>query len=99
VLCLIILIYQFIDITNIYLNFAHEVKFNVEDFKGLNLLSIFFTSKENIFGTKQVIKVWEKILTHILLIFSAYSDLKNMIAFFKPFFKAFTYNSIQSSHK
>jgi hypothetical protein len=51
-LCLIILIYQFIDITSIYLNFPYEVKSNVEDHKGLNLPSITFCLKRDHFWKK-----------------------------------------------
>jgi len=52
VLCLSILFYQFIDITNIYLNFPYEVKLNVSDYKGLNLPSVTFCLKNDKFWNK-----------------------------------------------
>jgi hypothetical protein len=52
ILCLSILFYQFIDITNNYLNFAYEVKLNVSDYKGLNLPSITFCFKNDKFWQK-----------------------------------------------
>jgi hypothetical protein len=51
VLCFIILIYQFIDITNLYLNFPYDVKFDVKDYKGLDLPSVTFClEKDNLWS-------------------------------------------------
>ncbi len=45
VLCLIILLYQFIDITHTYLNFCYEIKLSVDENNDLNLPSITFCLK------------------------------------------------------
>jgi hypothetical protein len=49
VLCLVVLIHQIVDITNIYLQFPYEVKLNVTDYDSLNLPSITFCLKSDIF--------------------------------------------------
>ncbi len=53
VLCFIFFIYQFIDITNVYLNFAYDVKFDVKDYKSLDLPSVTFCLKKDIFWNKR----------------------------------------------
>ncbi len=52
VLCFIILIYQFVDITNRYLDFPYDVKLNLKDFNGLDLPSITFCLRRDV--------LWEK---------------------------------------
>ncbi len=53
VLCFIILIYQFIDITNKYLNFAFDIKFNLKGYKSLDLPSVTFCLKNDIFWNRK----------------------------------------------
>jgi hypothetical protein len=53
ILCFGILFYQFIDITNIYLNFPHEVKLVIKDYSGLSLPSITFCLKRDHFWLKK----------------------------------------------
>jgi hypothetical protein len=42
-----IFLYQFIDITNVYLNFPHEVKLDIKDYSGLSLPSVTFCLKRD----------------------------------------------------
>ncbi len=53
ILCFGILFYQFIDITNVYLNFPHEVKLDIKDYSGLSLPSITFCLKRDHFWLKK----------------------------------------------
>jgi hypothetical protein len=53
ILCFGILFYQFIDITNVYLNFPHEVKLDIKDYSGLTLPSITFCLKRDHFWLKE----------------------------------------------
>ncbi len=56
VLCLIVLIYQFIDITNTYLNFSYEVKLSVNNYNSLSLPSITFCLRKDNFWHKKNFK-------------------------------------------
>ncbi len=51
-MCLIVLMHQIIEITNIYLNFPFEIKLDVSDYNGLNLPSISFCSRKGILWQK-----------------------------------------------
>jgi len=53
ILCSGILLYQFIDITNVYLSFPYEVKLEIKDYSGLNLPSITFCLKRDHFWLKK----------------------------------------------
>ncbi len=71
-LCFGILLYQFIDITNVYLNFPHEVKLEIKDYSGLNLPSITFCLKRDHFWLKKRFKSKKKFIY-----------LTNFMSFFK----------------
>ncbi len=54
VLCLTLLLYQLIDITNNYLEFLHEVKLEInDDYFGIDLPSITFCLKRDDFWSKK----------------------------------------------
>ncbi len=52
ILCFGILLYQFIDITNVYLNYPYEVKLSIKSYSGLSLPSITFCLKRDHFWIK-----------------------------------------------
>ncbi len=62
ILCSGILLYQFIDITNVYLSFPYEVKLEIKDYSGLNLPSITFCLKRDHFWLKKKFESKKKII-------------------------------------
>ncbi len=62
ILCFGILFYQFIDITNVYLNFSHEVKLDIKDYSGLNLPSVTFCLKRGNIWIKKKFESKKKLI-------------------------------------
>ncbi len=62
VLCFVILFYLFIDITNAYLHFPHEVKLNIKDYSGLTLPSVTFCLKRDNIWLKKKFESKKKLI-------------------------------------
>ncbi len=64
-LCFGILLHQFIGITNVYLNFAYEVKLDIKDYSSLSLPSITFCIKRDHFWLKKKFESMRNLITRL----------------------------------